>query len=80
MGTGGALGTLGTNLPDPLGLSAAVFRKPPFFCSLLPQPTGPQSGAKVGIYCGRTQLPLWGQLLPSIPPPTIQIQGKAGSR
>ena len=59
VGTGGALGTLGTNFLDPLGLSAAVFRKPPhnyvvrspnFPSSTLPKPDYPHLPSSLLTY------------------------------
>lgn len=79
VGTGGALGTLRTNFPDPLGLSAAVFRKPPSSALCFPSLQAPCQGPK-WVYIKRTSVaPMWAT--PSLHTSSYHPDsGKAGSR
>lgn len=79
MGTGGDLGTLGTNFLDPLGLSAAVFRKPPSSALCFPSLQGPNQGPK-WVYFKRTSAaPMWAT--PSLHTSSCHPDpGTAGSR
>lgn len=79
VGTEGALGTLGMNFLDPLGLSAAVFRKLPSSALCFPSLRAPNQGPK-WVYIKRTSAaPMW-----ATPPLHTSSyhpdSGKAGSR
>ena len=79
VGTEGALGTLGTNFLDPLGLSAAVFRKLPSSALCFPSLQAPNQGPKWVYIKTTSAAPMWAT--PSLHTSSYHPDsGKAGSR